>query len=327
MNYEYVGLGKGGNYVRILRLQSQALLASDIDFRGSLGHDDQRRCSTSSHVEVLANLVSDRWIGGVIGKLRQLQDACEAIKEAIEHLFIRLGPDMSFQIALDGPVAAGKGTVARMVADKLGFLYIDTGAMYRATALAAKEQGMDLSDEKKVAQVAKSADIVLRKPTNSELDGRPITVLLNGKDVSWEIRKPEFSELSSQVGKLLSVRVELVKKQQAMAKNQSVVMEGRDICEVVIPNANLKLYLDATPEVRAKRRLIDLNNQEKKNNTNIVHTYEEVLAALKARDDADMHRANSPLKVAEGAVRIDTTNLTIEQVVEVIVRKVKNIQK
>jgi cytidylate kinase len=234
---------------------------------------------------------------------------------------------MSFQIALDGPVAAGKGTVARMVAEKLGYLYIDTGAMYRATALAAKEQGIDFSDEKKVAELAKTLDIVLRKPTDAEQDGRPITVLLNGKDVSWQIREPEVSALSSQVAKLQLVRAELVKKQQEMAKNQSVVMEGRDICEVVIPNANLKLYLDATPEVRAKRRLIDVNNQEKKNKTGIVHTFEEVLEALQARDKADMTRANSPLKIAEDAVRIDTTDLTIEQVVEVIVQKVQEMQK
>src|SRR5258708_16649845 len=165
---------------------------------------------------------------------------------------------MPFQIAIDGPVAAGKCTVARLVAQRLNLVYVDTGAMYRMTALLVLRNTMNFADEDKIVELLSKTKMQMRNPTETEKDGRLITVFLNDEDVSWNIRTEEVSAHSAQVAALAKVRAFLVVKQQEIAKNQDVVMEGRDITFKVLPNAHLKIYLTANAEVRAKRRHTDL---------------------------------------------------------------------
>ncbi|MBD3250651.1 MAG: (d)CMP kinase, partial [Candidatus Pacebacteria bacterium] len=147
----------------------------------------------------------------------------------------------SFQIAIDGPVAAGKGTVSRLVADRLGLLYVDTGAMYRMTALLGQNQNIDLSDEQALLPLVKEAKMEMRNPIGEEHDGRLSTVFLNDQDVSWKIRTEQVGLGSSQVAQHPKIREELVKKQQKIAAKQDVVMEGRDITYAVLPNAQMKI--------------------------------------------------------------------------------------
>jgi len=227
--------------------------------------------------------------------------------------------DKILQIAIDGPVAAGKGTVARLVAERLGITYIDTGAMYRTAALLAKRAGVDWVDEGGVAGLVDKVGLVLRQPQGEEKDGRLVTVIANGEDVSWKIRTEEASRGSSAVAKLAKVREVLVKKQQIMAKTQSVVMEGRDITFRVLPKAYLKIYLTASPEERAKRRHKELLMRGE----NV--TYETVLEDLKRRDNQDVGRKVDPLQVVKGAWVLDTTGMTIEGVVEKIVQRVRGL--
>jgi cytidylate kinase len=151
-----------------------------------------------------------------------------------------------FHIAIDGPVAAGKGTISRLVAQRLGFLYVDTGAMYRTTALLAQKNKIDLTDEPQVVALVKKAKMEMRNPKKKEQDGRLTTVILDGEDISWQIRTEEVSSGASKVAILPQVRVELVAKQQEIARNQNVIMEGRDITYRVLPNADLKIYLTAS---------------------------------------------------------------------------------
>lgn len=228
---------------------------------------------------------------------------------------------MPFQIAIDGPVAAGKSTVARLTAAKLGFLYVDTGAMYRATALLARRKGVDLKDEEAVAQTVVTSDIQLHVPTKDEQDGRLATVLLDGDDVSWEIRTDETAAGASVVSQYKRVREELVKRQQEIAGTADVVMEGRDITYRVLPNAQLKIYLDAAGETRVKRWH---NALLKKGGT---LTEVEAAEELKQRDDRDMNRSVDPLKIVDDAWVLDTTLLTIDEVVDKIVARVHELQK
>ncbi len=222
-----------------------------------------------------------------------------------------------FHIAIDGPVAAGKGTVSRLVAERLGFVYIDTGAMYRMTALLAKQNDVPFSDEDKVTDLVKGAQMDLRAPLEeSEKDGRLATVLLNGQDVSWQIRTEEISSGASQVAALAKVRHELVAKQQEIAVGKNVVMEGRDITYRVLPNAQLKIYLSASDIVRAKRRHMQLLTK----GTDVA--FDEVYKELIQRDDRDTNRDVDPLQIVPDAWVIDTSDLTIEQAVEIIVGRV-----
>jgi cytidylate kinase len=226
---------------------------------------------------------------------------------------------MSFQIAIDGPVAAGKGTVARLVASRLGFLYVDTGAMYRSAALIATRNGVSLEDEAAVAKLIASSELILRNPNDAENDGRQITVILDGEDISLAIRTEEMSKGSSIVSQFAQVRAELVKKQQLIAEKTSVVMEGRDITFRVLPEAQLKIYLDASTETRAQRRHQELLMR------GVDATFESVHADLLERDKLDMGRIIDPLHITDDAWVLDTTNLTIEEVVEVIVQKVEEL--
>lgn len=222
-----------------------------------------------------------------------------------------------FHIAIDGPVAAGKGTVSRLVADRLGYLYVDTGAMYRVTAFLAKNNSVDWSNESQIVELITKTTIEMHNPLENEKDGRLTTVLLNGEDVSWQIRTEEISKGASIVAAHPEVRKVLVGKQKIIAQNQNVVMEGRDITYAVLPQANLKIYLTAGDTVRAKRRHTQLLTKGQD------LTFEEVYTQLLKRDQLDMGRQADPLKIIPDAWVIDSGDLSIEQVVELIEARVK----
>lgn len=223
---------------------------------------------------------------------------------------------MSFQIAVDGPVAAGKGTTCRIVADRLGILYVDTGAMYRAAALIAQREGIEFNNEAKLVPLIHEAHISLSVPTDDELDGRLITVKLGDEDVSWKIRTEEVGQSAAQVAQLAGVRKALVAKQQLIASQQDVIMEGRDITTVVLPDANLKIFLTANDTIRAKRRHFQLISQGKD------VTFEQIHSELQARDKRDMERDNDPLTIVPEAWVIDTSDLSIDQTARMIVERV-----
>lgn len=217
------------------------------------------------------------------------------------------------QIAIDGPVAAGKGTVAFLLSKKLGILYVDTGATYRAAALLAKENKSSLDDEEGVLSLLEINKIELKIPeTNSKFK---CMVFINGRDVTGEIRTPEISKGASKVALLPKVRKYLVKFQRELANSVGVVMEGRDIATRVLKNADLKIFLTADPKVRARRRQAQLQEQ------GITKSFEEVLKDTIERDSQDSTRKTDPLMITKDSYVLDTTNLTINQVVGKILEK------
>jgi len=227
----------------------------------------------------------------------------------------------TFQIAIDGPVAAGKGTVSRLLAQRLGFLYVDTGAMYRATALLALRHEIDLNDEDKVVALLEKSKLEMRNPLPpKELDGRLTTVILDGEDVSWAIRTQKCGIGASKVAVLSKLRQTLVKKQQEIASTQDVVMEGRDITFRVLPDADLKIFLTANLQARAARR----HTQYLTKGMNI--TIEAVTSEIKERDTRDMQRKIDPLRIVPDAWVLDTSELKIEEVVDLIADKVQKIR-
>jgi cytidylate kinase len=214
-------------------------------------------------------------------------------------------------IAIDGPGGAGKSTISRRLAERLDFLYIDTGAMYRAVALWARRQGKSWDDLLVMEQLAQAAEI--------ELQSNPLQVLLNGEDVTVAIRAPEISEGASKVSAIAGVRRALVEKQRRLAERTSVVMEGRDIGTVVFPNADVKIFLDATAEVRAERRVRELAVR-----VSPPPGKQQVLAELSERDHRDRTRATSPLLQAPDAVYFDSSPYTIEEVEERILKIIRD---
>ncbi|MEQ6358650.1 (d)CMP kinase [Thermoanaerobacter thermohydrosulfuricus] len=214
---------------------------------------------------------------------------------------------MTVKIAIDGPAGAGKSTVAKKIAKLLNYTYIDTGAMYRAITYKAIQQGVNLIEENKIADIVQSADIIL--------EGEKI--FLDGKDISEEIRKPEVSEKVSLVSKIPKVREILVQKQRKIAEGKNVVMDGRDIGTVVLPDAQFKFFLTASLEERAKRRYRELKTK----NVNV--SYYEVLKEIENRDTIDSQRDTSPLKIAEDSIVIDTTYLSEEEVLEKLYNIIK----
>jgi CMP/dCMP kinase len=226
----------------------------------------------------------------------------------------------TFQIAIDGPVAAGCSTAARLLAERLGFLYVDTGAMYRMTALLALRNNVDPTDEHAVAKLVENSTMDMHNPVDEEQDGRLITVLLDDEDVSWKIRTEEVSKYSSLVAQHPEVRRLLVAQQQRIAATQDVVMEGRDITFKVLPNASIKIYMTASDVVRAKRRHL----QEQTKGRDI--SFEEVYQELIDRDKRDMERETDPLQIVEDAWVIDTSDLSIEHVVDMVVARVKTMR-
>lgn len=211
-------------------------------------------------------------------------------------------------IAIDGPAASGKTTVGKMLAQRLGYLFLDTGCMYRAVTLAALRAGVNVHDDTAVSQLA--GEIILEiQPAQNHPDGRAYTLLLDGEDVTWDIRSPEVDTNVSHVSKYATVRHEMVRQQRAISEQGDVVMVGRDIGTVVLPDAPLKLYITATAEERARRRLRDRQDQG-----NHESGYETILVDIKRRDDIDSNRAHSPLKPAADAIMIDSSDHTAEEI-------------
>lgn len=226
-----------------------------------------------------------------------------------------------FQIAIDGPVAAGKSTVARELSRKLGFVYVDTGAMYRAVTLAVLRRGMEIEDEGRIAKLVMKLEIDVRMPNEQEQDGRLSTVLLEGEDVSWEIRGERVSGVVARVAAMPRVREVLVEKQRRIATSRDVVMEGRDITYVVLPEADLKIFLTASEKVRVERYYLKLKKSEPG------LTRERARELLQERDELDRTRKTSPLRVVEGAWVLDTSEMEVEEVVEMISARIKEMRK
>ncbi len=213
---------------------------------------------------------------------------------------------MSKSIAIDGPAGAGKSTIAKKVAKSLEFIYVDTGAMYRAMALYMIKMGVDASDADKISATCTSADITIKHENGEQV------VYLNGENVNGLIRTEEVGNMASASSVNGDVRRKLVELQQKMAKTTDVVMDGRDIGTVVLPDANLKVYLTASSRVRAERRYKELI--AKGTECNIDDIEKDIID----RDYRDMHRENSPLKQAEDAVLLDSSDMTIDEVAEKI---------
>lgn len=212
------------------------------------------------------------------------------------------------RIAIDGPAASGKSTIGERLAQRCGYLYFDTGVMYRAVTWAALQRGADIADEAAITRLAEELHIEVKPPVVN--DGRQYTILADGRDITWEIRTPAVDRGVSPVSAYGGVRTALVVQQRRVAQQGPVVMAGRDIGTVVLPDAELKIYLDATPEVRARRRHLEILARGEQSD------YEQVLQAMRRRDEIDSTRAIAPLRPAEDAVIVDTTELTIEQVLE-----------
>ena len=223
---------------------------------------------------------------------------------------------LPLMIAIDGPAASGKSTVGGLLAEKLGYVYFDTGVMYRAVTWAALQRRVPIEDEDAVTRLSEELRIEVTKPT--EDDGRQYTVYADGEDVTWNIRRPEVNQHVSPVSAYPGVRRSLVAQQRRIGLQGSIVMVGRDIGTVVLPEADLKIYLDAVVDERAKRRYVEV---ARRNNVQQLPTdqaedpaYGSILEALARRDRIDSSRQVSPLRPADDAVIVDTTNMPIEQV-------------
>jgi cytidylate kinase len=211
-------------------------------------------------------------------------------------------------IAIDGPAASGKSTIAAALAQRLGYLYFDTGVMYRAATWAALDRGVAISDEAAVTELTRSLQIDVNPP--SQNDGRYCDVICNGADVTWAIRSPEVAANVSPVSVYPGVRSVLAAQQRRIGLRGHVVMVGRDIGTVVLPEADLKIYLDASAEERARRRYREVQARGVE-----AQTYEDILENVKSRDAIDSGRATAPLKAAPDAVIIDSTGLSVDEVV------------
>jgi cytidylate kinase len=205
---------------------------------------------------------------------------------------------------MDGPAAAGKSTIAALLAEQLGYTYFDTGVMYRAVTWVALERGLDIADEETITALAERTRIDVTRPTVE--DGRQYTVYADGTDVTWQIRRPEVDANVSPVSAYPGVRAALTAQQRRIG--QRIIMVGRDIGTVVLPDADLKIYLDASVEERARRRYLEVRERGQP------AEYEEILEAMRRRDKIDSEREAAPLQPAADAVIVDTDGLSIEQV-------------
>lgn len=221
---------------------------------------------------------------------------------------------MAFIVAIDGPAGSGKGTITKLVGKRLNLVNIDTGAMYRCASLYMIRNNIRLDEKNKINEMLKKIEI--KQVKINDVD----KFYLNGEDVSDKIREKDVNSIVSQVSHIVIVRERMVELQREMGKNADIIMEGRDIGTNVFPKADVKIYLDASAEERANRRL--LQNEEK----GIVMSYEEILENIKFRDNNDKTSPVAPLKQAEDAIYIDTTHMTIEEVVEKIV-KIVNLKR
>ena len=219
---------------------------------------------------------------------------------------------MSVAIALDGPAGAGKSSIAKRAAKALDFIYVDTGALYRTIGLAATRKGVEPKPSPEVEKLLSEITVDLTFNDNGEQ-----IVLLDGEDVSGLIRTPEASMMASKISAVPSVRAYLLDLQRNMAKSHNVIMDGRDIGTVVLPDAKVKIFLTASPEARAQRRYKELCEK------GMDVKYEDILNDVITRDYNDSHRETAPLKPAEGCVMVDTTELDFEQSVEKIISVIK----
>lgn len=215
---------------------------------------------------------------------------------------------MSFSIAIDGPAGAGKSTIAKRIAKKMNLIYVDTGAMYRAMGIHLLRNNIAIDDEAAISLECNNADITIRYENEEQV------VYLNGENVNPILRTEEAGNMASACSVFKDVRTKLVELQQKLASEADVIMDGRDIGTVVLPNASLKIYLTASVEVRAKRRYDELilKGQE--------CDFEKIKAEIAERDHRDMTRENSPLRQAQDAVLLDSSNLTIDEVVDSIIK-------
>ncbi len=215
-------------------------------------------------------------------------------------------------VAIDGPSGAGKSTIAKAAAKQLGFIYVDTGALYRTVGYAVAERHIDLSEETQLKQALSEIQVTF------SYDGQGSQrVFLNGEDVSEKIRTPEMSMMASKVSALGAVRAFLLDLQRNTAKRQSVIMDGRDIGTVVLPDADVKIFLTASPEIRAERRYQELVQKGE------TVTLEEVLRDVIQRDYDDSHREIAPLKQAEDAILLDTSGYSLEKSIAEVLRIIK----
>jgi cytidylate kinase len=212
-----------------------------------------------------------------------------------------------FNIAIDGPAGAGKSTIAKLVAKKLNFIYVDTGAMYRAIALYMLKNGVDCADEAAVSAQVKNIDITIQYQDGAQ------QVILNGENVSGQIRTEEAGNTASAVSVYPAVRAHLLDLQRGLAAKNNVIMDGRDIGTCILPDADAKVFLTASSSVRAQRRYKELAEK------GITCNLQEIEQDIIERDERDMNRAIAPLKQAEDAVLVDGSDLTIEQVVDAII--------
>ena len=214
---------------------------------------------------------------------------------------------MSYSVAIDGPAGAGKSTIAKMVAKKLGFIYVDTGAMYRAMALHLLRKGIPATDSAAISAACEDADITIQYQNGEQV------VLLNGENVNGLIRTEEVGNMASSSSTNGDVRKKLVSLQQKLAKTAEVIMDGRDIGTVVLPDANVKIYLTAGSDVRAKRRYDELTAK------GVACDLQKIEKDIIERDERDMNREISPLRQADDAVLVDSSYMTIEEVAEKII--------
>lgn len=214
---------------------------------------------------------------------------------------------MSFSVAIDGPAGAGKSTIAKMIAKKMNYIYVDTGAMYRAMALYLIRNGVSGEDTEKISQQCQNADISIRYENGEQV------VLLNGENVNGLIRTEEVGNMASKSSPNPDVRKKLVELQRQLAKTADVIMDGRDIGTCVLPDADVKVYLTASSTVRAKRRYDELTAK------GVTCDFDEIEQDIIKRDHQDMTRELSPLKQAEDAVLLDSSDMTIDEVVDAII--------
>ncbi len=217
-----------------------------------------------------------------------------------------------YAIAIDGPSGAGKSTIARAAAKRFGFIYVDTGAIYRTVGLAAYRGGIDRRDASAVEALLPQLEIAMRYTDAGEQH-----MYLHGEDVTALIREPEISLCASDVAALPAVRAFLMELQRRMARENSVIMDGRDIGTVVLPDAEVKIFLTASAEARARRRLLELEQKGMK------QSFDEVLRDIEYRDEQDSHRAAAPLKKAEDAIVVDTSELNFDESLELVVKIIR----
>lgn len=215
-------------------------------------------------------------------------------------------------VGIDGPAGSGKGTVTKIIAQRMGLINLDTGAIYRCIALESLRRGIPLEDEEGITAIIDTVNIEFEYDEEEN-----IIVYLNGEDVSKEIRSPEVSSIVSPLSSIKTVRVKIVELTRRMSEGKDVIVEGRDTCTVVFPNADVKIYLDADIEERARRRFKE--NTEKGMECN----YEDILESIRKRDENDMNKEMGALKVADGATIIDSTHLTIEEMADAVENVIK----